>query len=269
MEIQRAQIRFFKKNGFSSDSCEGLRHVKVLPYLSVVQSLEGSYDIALGNGEGESTGDGGFFIAPSDIRQTIVHHVNAESGTMRCRWVFLDVQINGTAPFDSLYHFPVVVKREGAALLNRIFDRLFESDDLLENYSDCYTLLHTLREMALSEASAPHPEIRNASDYITQHYREPITVRQLALLSKMSESNFYALFKRHLGSSPIAYLNHYRLSVAAELLAESSQTVSEISDAVGFADAMYFSKLFKRTYGMSPTEHRRMYRSPSAHPQKQ
>ena len=53
--IKDVQIKQFKKGGFRSLHHEGIRHIKVLPYLSIVQSVEGSYDIALGSGETQQT----------------------------------------------------------------------------------------------------------------------------------------------------------------------------------------------------------------------
>ena len=97
--------------------------------------------------------------------------------------------------------------------------------------------------------------------YIMEHYTESITVEKLARVANMSESNFYAAFKRMSGSSPMAYLNHYRLSVAANLLLETGDTANRIGYTVGIKDALYFSKLFKKTYGVSPRDYRRSHRN--------
>ena len=134
MEITSAQIKLLKKGGFNSISHDNLKHIKVLPYLSVVQAVEGSYDIALGNGKTRKTGDGGFFIAPSNVQQTIIHHVNEKSKKMTCRWLFIDVEVNKAIQLDSLYRFPVVVNDERKKELNILFDRLFETDNIWKNY---------------------------------------------------------------------------------------------------------------------------------------
>ncbi len=261
MEITNAQVKFFKKGGFYSVSNENVKHVKVLPYLSIVQSVEGSYDITLGNGEQKQTTDSGFFIAPAGVQQTIVHHVNKKSGKMTCRWVFIDIEVNKAFSLDSLYQFPVVVNDERKKELNMLFDRIFATNDIWENYSDCYKLLGYLIQMATPIKNEPHQGVQNAVAYITEHYAGPISVTTLANISNMSESNFYAVFKKHIGASPIAYLNHYRLSVAADKLTQTDRTVSEISYSVGINDPLYFSKLFKRIYGMTPKGYRSVYQS--------
>ncbi len=260
MTIEQAQIKYLRKGGFDAVSNEGLRHVKVLPYLSVVQSVHGSYDISLGSSEPEQTGDGGFFVAPSEVQQTIVHHVNPTSRHMSARWLFLDVQVNGVYRLDSLYRFPLVLPKEAKDECDRLFDRIFSTDDIWENYSDCYRLLGLLVRHSTPMQTDPQSDVQAAIGYLTSHYREPITVRDLATVCKMSESNFYAVFKKQLGNSPISYLNHYRLSLAAEQLMETDRSVGEISDSVGIPDALYFSRLFKKVYGLPPREYRLTYR---------
>ena len=261
LKITSAQINVLKKEGFHSVSNENVKHTKVLPYLSIVQSVEGSYDIALGQGDTLQTGDGGFFIAPSNIQQTIVHHVNRESGKMSARWIFIDVEINKLFPIDRLYRFPVVVNDDLKNEMNTLFDRIFETDDIWQNYSDCYALIGHLIKIATPITAKQDRGIQVAVAYINENYMDEITVKSLAHLANMSESNFYAAFKKQMGISPIAYLNNYKLSVAAGMLTNTSDTVSEISYSVGISNPLYFSKLFKKTYGVAPKEYRSVYKS--------
>ena len=257
MDIRKIDVGFLKKDGFNTQGCEGRKHVKVLPYLSVVQSAEGSYDITLGNREQRQTGDGGFFIAPSGIQQTIVHHINSESGRMVCRWIFIDVKINGRYRLDSVFRFPEILTRDEAKELNACFDALFSTDDVCEEYSIVYRIIGYLLKKADMSASDMPEAIERAVEYIIKHYEERITVGDLARIATMSESNFYASFKRYIGVAPITYLNNYRLSLAAEMLCDSDEPIGEIGYAVGIKDALYFSKLFKRTYGITPQNYRR------------
>lgn len=261
LEITGAQIKILKKGGFYSVSNEKEQHTKVLPYLSVVQSIEGSYDIALGTGEELQTGDGGFFIAPSHVQQTIVHHVNEKSGKMSARWIFIDVEINKSFSLDTLYQFPTVVNGDLKNELNTLFDRIFETEDIWQNYSDCYALIGHLVKIATPIPKKGDTGIQMAVAYINENYRDKVTIKHLASLANMSESNFHAAFKKQMGTSPIAYLNNYRLSVAADRLTDTTDTVSDISYSVGINDPLYFSKLFKKIYGMAPKEYRFTYQS--------
>lgn len=259
LEIKNIEIKHFGKHGFYGAKNENLRHVKILPYLSIVQSVEGSYDITLGNGKAEKTGERGFFIAPAGVEQTIVHHVSPENKTMTCRWIFLDVVINKTISIDTLYQFPTVINDERKHILNAFFDRLFETDDIWENYGDCYKLMKYLVQAANEAPNEIHKDVQRTISFMREHYSEEIRIVALAEAAGMSESNFYAIFKKYTGTSPIAYLNNYRLSVAADRIIETKSSVSEIAYSVGINDPLYFSKLFKRTYGTSPKEYRQIH----------
>jgi hypothetical protein len=81
------ELNYFSISGFNHVCNEGVQHVKVLPYLSIVQVTEGSYEIVLENNELEWIEEGGFFIAPAGVKQTIIHHVNKTTGKMSARWL--------------------------------------------------------------------------------------------------------------------------------------------------------------------------------------
>lgn len=93
--------------------------------------------------------------------------------------------------------------------------------------------------------------------YVEDHYQEPISIEDMAKLTYYSKSHFMKFFKTHMGSGFTEYLNTYRLSIAARLLTASSLSVLEISSAVGFDNLSYFTRLFKRKFGMPP----RLYRT--------
>jgi len=261
MDITNARFKFFKKDGFGSTYKENVRHIKILPYLSIVQPIEGSYDIALGNGDMLHTEEGGFFIAPSNIQQTIVHHVNKDSEKMSARWIFVDVEINKSFSLDTQYQFPLVINDNLKNEMNILFDHIFETDDIWQNYSDCFALIGQLLKIATPIPNTAHKGVQEAVTYINENYRSGITIKTLANMANMSESNFYAVFKKQMGISPIAYLNNYRLSIAIDKLIDTSDTIKEISLSVGVTDPLYFCRLFKKTYGMTPREYRYLYQT--------
>lgn len=259
MRITKAEIRRMSSSGFSSVPNEGVTHVKVLPYLSVVQATEGNYSIALGGGRAEQTEEGGFFIAPAHVKQSIVHHVNRDSGRMSARWIFLDVVINATYRLEELYRVPAVVNGEASRRLHGLFERYFGTDSIWEKYSLCYQIAEEIVSLAEPIPLAEHGGIAKAVSYMTTNYQKPVTVAELSQAACMSKSNFFAAFKKQFGISPLSYLNHYRLSIAAEMLIGSSGTVKEIAYSVGIGDPLYFCKLFKNAYGTSPREYRMIH----------
>ncbi|MBQ8638518.1 MAG: helix-turn-helix transcriptional regulator [Lachnospiraceae bacterium] len=94
-------------------------------------------------------------------------------------------------------------------------------------------------------------------DYIAEHYREDISVKQLALSANLSEKRFIHNFKQVVGTAPGQYISQLRMRKAAELLAKSSRSLSEIAHELGYCDQYAFSKAFKRSYGEAPSVFRR------------
>ncbi|MGM9738563.1 MAG: helix-turn-helix domain-containing protein [Candidatus Cryptobacteroides sp.] len=72
----------------------------------------------------------------------------------------------------------------------------------------------------------------------------------------ISKSKLYYKVKTLSGISPIEFLRQYRLEMASQLLSEKRMNVSEVADAVGFNSVSYFSKAYKKRYGIPPSEKR-------------
>ncbi|WP_034552312.1 helix-turn-helix transcriptional regulator [Carnobacterium funditum] len=90
--------------------------------------------------------------------------------------------------------------------------------------------------------------------YLEAHYIEDITLNDLARNYYLSPTNLSRIFKEETGDSPINYLIKIRLEQAKLLLAtQTGITIKEISKLIGYNDALYFSKLFKKHYGQSPS----------------
>lgn len=257
MEIRTVQIRHLIHNGFTDNYAEGDCHRKMLPYLSIVQATEGEYSIRLNDNAETYTGCGGFFIAPSHVRQTIVHHMDLRTGKMAARWVFLDAVLNELVPFDRYYRFPQVVTGEAAAGLSQWMDAVFAAQTVYGQYSAAYGMMESLAALSEPQVDAE----RNAAmytvlQYLENHYREDITASHLAQLAMQSESSLFVKFRQAFGVPPMRYLMEYRLSHAVRLLLCTDLSVREIGESVGYSDPFYFSKLFKRAYGQSPRAYR-------------
>lgn len=92
--------------------------------------------------------------------------------------------------------------------------------------------------------------------YLQQNYTRPISVEEAARQTGVSRSCLYRAFQAEFGCSPSTYLTKYRLQRACQLLRHSALSVGAIAVSVGFEDPFYFSRVFHRATGMSPTEYR-------------
>ena len=101
--------------------------------------------------------------------------------------------------------------------------------------------------------------IRQAQYYINDHYRENISLDDIAGSVNLSKYYFSRIFEKETGSSPWKYLIQTRLRNAMQLLTHSSYTVEEISFSCGFSSAAHFIRLFKEHTGFTPGSFRRHF----------
>lgn len=94
--------------------------------------------------------------------------------------------------------------------------------------------------------------------FIQEHYKTKITLDTLTRHSYLSSVYISKVFKEATGETPINYLIKIRIDKAKELLAEDRLSMKEIAIEVGYDDYYYFSKLFKKNTGLSPTQYREL-----------
>ena len=100
--------------------------------------------------------------------------------------------------------------------------------------------------------------LKSAIEYIDTHYmEESLSLNTAAQVANISANHFSALFSQNMGQTFIEYLTSLRMRHARELLRCTGKRSSEIASEVGYKDAHYFSYLFKKTQGMTPSEYRK------------
>ena len=100
--------------------------------------------------------------------------------------------------------------------------------------------------------------LKTAVDFIDEHYMdEDISLNTAANVANVSSNHFSALFSQNMGQTFIEYLTTLRMNKAKELLRCTGMRSSEIAGEIGYKDAHYFSYLFKKTQGMTPSEYRK------------
>lgn len=99
--------------------------------------------------------------------------------------------------------------------------------------------------------------VRIAAEFIQNHFKEPIGLTEAAQEAGVNPSYLSYLFTQEMGIGFSNFLLSQRLSCAGELLEQTDLKIREIGNRSGFNDYHYFSKAFKKRYGMSPAEYRR------------
>ncbi|HIZ78769.1 MAG TPA: AraC family transcriptional regulator [Candidatus Lachnoclostridium stercorigallinarum] len=99
---------------------------------------------------------------------------------------------------------------------------------------------------------------KNMVSFICRYYGEPISLKDIAAAGHVSRSKCCRIFSRYANQSPVEFLNAYRLKAGREMLRRTQKSVTEIATDCGFNHLSYFSKQFRKCFGCTPREYRRL-----------
>ena len=157
--------------------------------------------------------------------------------------------------------------------LSREYENLFRRmrDELVNcswGYEEMLTLLFrellmTMRrhmtEKAPQVSGFIQDEIDRARIYFEDHYNEEISIEQYAASRSMSTSWFNKSFRKSMGTSPMRYILDIRIRNAQVLLETTDYPISNIAALVGYDNPLYFSRLFSKAKGLSPSGYRKAF----------
>ena len=105
--------------------------------------------------------------------------------------------------------------------------------------------------------SFAHHEIEYATNYFNEHYNEDINIAEYAASRNMSTSWFIRNFKLYTKTTPLNYILSIRIANTQSLLENTKYNITEIAAIAGYDNPLYFSRLFKKQTGLSPSEYRK------------
>ncbi len=154
---------------------------------------------------------------------------------------------------------PFYVDKLSSIYAKRIEDMVDFSDTETETMLQQMVLDYCAyaRRFSLTGYSSTVQQILN---HINLNISEPHTLKSLAALCHISPSYLSALFKQETGMTLIDYINTQRVKRGAYLLENTDRLVADIAEEMGILDVNYFAKIFKRTFGMTPTRYRREHK---------
>ena len=122
--------------------------------------------------------------------------------------------------------------------------------------ANLFGILSDLKRSKVKQVRLAEERIRNTIITMEQTLRIPMTLEQLSEEALMSVPYYCSLFKKQTGSTPMQVYAKLRIKAACQLLGETQLTVKEVAAEVGYDDAYYFSRAFKKVMGMSPSHYR-------------
>lgn len=134
---------------------------------------------------------------------------------------------------------------------NDFYFQLIEA--LISDYIPVFSQLQRLRSKKNETKKDLWRKSNEAKNKMNECYLQPMTIREIALSVGLSEYYFFRLFKSIHQISPYQYILHKRLNYAIALLKKTDMSIAEIAEASALGDLPNFSKLVKKTFGVSPT----------------
>ncbi|MDO5805917.1 MAG: AraC family transcriptional regulator [Eubacteriales bacterium] len=247
--------------------------------LEFVEILQGAIECHIGEEIIELREGDTFFINSGVIHKYQAPKVCREKQCMFSDILFLPEIIapNSSLIYEKyvrpivLYGKPFLVMRQTQAweesvrsLYHHIVNVCLTAEDLTElriqaGVSELWTrLFHYLyreeTEQQENKNILAQARLRKMMQFIWDHFHEKITLDDIAASANISKSAALRCFRSGMQTSPVGYLNDFRLNRAKELLLTSHSTVSEIAVSVGFDNVGYFDRVFRRTFGLTPKQ---------------
>lgn len=193
-----------------------------------------------------------YHINPGDVFVIPPYVDNLYKADAKNPWHYIWIDFDASEEVGSLFTEPVI-HCPGA---RKYFDNIKSARDL-QNGRTAYltSCLWSFISFILEKSEGGLDHIKMATSYIEAQYNKDIKVSAIAEKLNLDRTYFSTLFKRHMGVSPLQYINRLRLQHAAELMQEGKLNLTGIATEVGYSDIYHFSKAFKRHFGCSPREY--------------
>lgn len=167
----------------------------------------------------------------------------------------------GLSPEKPIFRF------SSAKEIDRIFSAMEKTDETSPEGQLCLTghFFMLLSLLSRAEPAADTPSafstkrdyVTQALLYIRQNYAQPLTVSGIAQKLGIHRAYFSAVFREHTHTTPQAFILQTRMEKAAALMHDERLSILHIARSVGYEDALQFSKMFKKHFGLSPREFRK------------
>lgn len=198
---------------------------------------------------------------------TSVHYNDGDLLTdyYKAATIIQDAEGEGRGYFEKMYSF---IRTESDSrmfwvrgyldiLIGYVIDKGKQSDVAKKKavYPEEFTLEKVKQRIRKSDVKLDS-RIQVVVDSMILHPSESYTIKKMSEMAELSESRFRTLFKQQIGKSPLEYLNELRVMTAARKLLISGDNISDIAYELGFEDANYFSRVFKKYFCMTPKQYR-------------
>lgn len=232
--------------------------------------VSGKGDVRL-NGESFPVQQGSCFVFRPGDRIEATQHPDDRLTVIYIHFDMTNLSMGKQLDTESKWWPPRYVETEDAYSLERRMEEVLEADaeeeesEIQDERFHCLMKLVLLQLSKASESGSPdtgtdppisHKQKRlllQVKQYIKEHIASPMDYDEIAELTGLSPRYLNRLYKRYTGKSLKEYITNTRVERAKHLLAETSMTVGQVAETLGYSDIYFFSKQFKKYTGMPPS----------------
>lgn len=144
---------------------------------------------------------------------------------------------------------------------------ILESNDYMKNY-ECSSIIYSIlmdviksrQDGGTGEENASYNRLQQVTEYISEHYMEPLSLEELAGLLHITPQHLCILFKNKLSMRPFEYITKVRINNSKMIMnREKHIKIEEVARQVGYDSSSYFCSNFKKIEGMTPKTYQRLY----------
>lgn len=139
-----------------------------------------------------------------------------------------------------------------------ILHKLGDATTLTETVTNLLEWTEQQMERCIQERRSSRP-VRAAKEYIARHYMKTLTLEEISKHVHLNASYLSIVFKKETGQNFSDYLTSYRIEMAKNMLRQGDMSIAAISEAVGYADSKYFSRIFTKLVGIKPSAYRTLH----------
>lgn len=207
-----------------------------------------------------------FFIIPRNIPH---RYQSSETNPWSIYWVHFmgelsDALYNRSAENEKPVVHPIPYNEQRIQLFDEIYDLLEHGFSEKEMEKMNFNLLHFVSSMIYQKEGNPFVQssdmVSNSINYMKNSVGRKLDIDELAMQQNISVSHYSRLFKEKTGASPINYFNQLKIQKACQHLYFTDKNIKEICAELGFDDQYYFSRLFSKIIGSSPSVYKKRHK---------
>lgn len=141
--------------------------------------------------------------------------------------------------------------------IEELYSNKISNPQILSHILAYFVMLYNSACMSNKKTNYCPEIVNNIKDYLENNFNSKIKIKDLTSNFYISRSELFYIFKKYTNSTIIGYLNTLRINKAKELLKDTNYSITEISQLVGFDSVQYFSRVFKKSIGNSPSKFRK------------